>query len=1759
MKVPASSASASTSQYWEPPPQKPVNSIISTGRAPMLAVLFLAFALSPQALAQYVDDHNPVGVTGIFNGNIATGCSYDPLTHSAHRAIDDIVVPGSVGKYPLKMTRYYNSRAVATSLGPEWRHEYLWSLGSYNGKIQYPNGNVWENHCESPVGVSDWTGPLDPYGNPTFRLADGGTVVFGWVFVNLRFPTAIIDPYGQTTTLSYNGGLLDRVTEPGGRYLQFTYNGPQTGLLSTVEAYDGQGHRIDWVVYHYDQERARNGDPPSVYCLTRVDYADSNPNNLSDDTHAHYAYEQDNVPDNQQRNSVKTLPLVSTCHDPRYKGPMRRIAYDYQDQGPHGAITAERYSPSDGKKGVAVSSIPGNLPGPLSGGQAFEMPRDFTETRGDGNVSRTFHYTRLKIARSPEPDGCPQIVLPNSDAPSQFLLNFTDFQGHTTWLGYDRGNNNEKWYVNSVTDARGTSEGDPNHTTTYTRGPAPPNGIGQILTITHPPAIPNGPRSSIQYTYELEPSPTPGVQAIQGHYLKSITDERGNKTIHTRHLNTYHITRTDYRDASNVLLAYETFDWCDQAGDPQCGNQAFGQLKTHRLKNGAYVHYRYDSRGLLIDKWEPTWTSSASESEPKTHYDYYGANDPVGGNAWIDRVKTVTGPPPNWPYSSQASETYEYDRVLGANGITNLSGAAVAGHGLVTKITHADSKFQRFAYDAYGNKRWEDNELRKVTTYVYDEYNRVLNITRPLNGITNYTYNPTNGSGSSYKHTTSNPDTVTVRTSAQTSITTRNVYDQNFRKTSATAADGTASAATTWFHYDPVGNQDYVTDPRGTGSGDPQYTTTTDYDNRNRKWHVWDAQLHRTMFGYDDANNIIRIDHPDGGWETKTYDGLNHVLTDTVLKSTGMTILTQFQYYPYNVQSASLLQKVIDGENHNYQFEYDPSGLKTKLTYHDGSYQTWAYDDAHNLKSRTTVARETQNFGYDNRNRKVLEWWDGLPTDAEWRAFDYDDAGHLTLATNGTGAYWTNFIADVRRSYDDAGRLTQDQQKVYVNGVGIIKNVNYPTHDDEGKLTHMYVDSASPAYDYTFSYDSMGRFEKIFATGQGNPYFQYYYDPASNERQRDSLFNQVLQIYPRDNLNRMQNLDLKKNGNTLGHEGYGYDEMSRLKSVTREDNKQDRFTYYKNGELNVATYGAAPTATPQPTPTPTAPPGQVVPPTFNPDGAVYAACAPSYDFNVRISTITSGARIRWTTDGSNWNEMANNGIAIFTVAANQTKTLQAYAYVGGTNSTVHSADYTFEHECAGQAPVASAATYPLNNAGNLPEAPDLVGTYTYSLDKAGNRTSVNGTSYSPNTINQYTSVGGSPVTNGNDHEISDYYGLHYTYMRDQELTKVTATGLTYDLAYDALGRCVKRTVNSTSTTYYFYDGEKPILEYNENNALVGFNLYGKGIDEIIERGAYGTDNQWHWYFLNQDHEGSVTHLTDASGNIIERYRYDAFGAPTIYAPNWTVRNTSSFNNRFLFTGREYAGAWVYEYRARVYHAYLGRFMSEDPKLFDASDYNLFRYCHNDPIDMTDPMGTELEREPGPTHAEQAKAESDRDYNYIMAAAQMNSSNGAIGVAALASTITTQLHASVMNYSEGAGLQTGVVPRGVGSPISDKPQTLVLNGEPVWDPYVNKWVVVPPRVSLDKNIAEAKSMSVLSWVKAVNQHGKWDYKDQGPYRDFGNINYGATGRALGYDTLTVHGGGFAYKLLHGTITAKDLTRDQYMIKTGIDYYNSQERY
>lgn len=119
--------------------------LIALGLAVVAA--FLLASGAPSGFAE-TDDHNPIGVSGAFEGIITTGCAYNVVSHNARRGpLEDIVVPGAIGKYGLKMTRYYNSRRTISYglMGPGWSYEYLWI--SSNDKVEYANGDVWDSHC----------------------------------------------------------------------------------------------------------------------------------------------------------------------------------------------------------------------------------------------------------------------------------------------------------------------------------------------------------------------------------------------------------------------------------------------------------------------------------------------------------------------------------------------------------------------------------------------------------------------------------------------------------------------------------------------------------------------------------------------------------------------------------------------------------------------------------------------------------------------------------------------------------------------------------------------------------------------------------------------------------------------------------------------------------------------------------------------------------------------------------------------------------------------------------------------------------------------------------------------------------------------------------------------------------------------------------------------------------------------------------------------------------------------------------------------------------------------------------------------------------------------------------------------------------------------------------------------------------------------------------------------------------------------------
>jgi RHS repeat-associated protein len=82
---------------------------------------------------------------------------------------------------------------------------------------------------------------------------------------------------------------------------------------------------------------------------------------------------------------------------------------------------------------------------------------------------------------------------------------------------------------------------------------------------------------------------------------------------------------------------------------------------------------------------------------------------------------------------------------------------------------------------------------------------------------------------------------------------------------------------------------------------------------------------------------------------------------------------------------------------------------------------------------------------------------------------------------------------------------------------------------------------------------------------------------------------------------------------------------------------------------------------------------------------------------------------------------------------------------------------------------------------------------------------------------------------------------------------------------------------------------------------------------------------------HRNQQYSIVGLTNAAGTLVERYSYTAYGTLGIYDPSGTVRTTSTYANRYTYTGRAWdADLNLYHFRASWYDPATGGFISRDP-------------------------------------------------------------------------------------------------------------------------------------------------------------------------------------------------------------------------------------
>jgi RHS repeat-associated protein len=1547
---------------------------------PSLALsLLLCFVLTPpcQGTNGGVGNDNPTGVTGEYNGSVTTAGSYDPYTGNAKRFIDDLTVTGSIGAYPLKFTRILNTRAGSGPFGDGggWSHSYQWGLNIApppspnpspcqpqipDATLYYPDGREVNLHLEIDNGVytfSQLTG-IEPMGDRLvkvgggeyhqgeydLKLKDGGTVEFRHGPGHGLLPMAIVDPYGQRTKLKRDAlNRLEKIEEPGGRYLQIFYKiypgeppyyPASVTVIEYVDAYDGpQGRLIDGVHYLYEKQDYEGGYlRKRFYYLMRVIY-DAGPPLIE----ATYTYDP---PALLYPNDYRTLcpGNVKTCNDVRYDGAMSKIEYAYVK-----ASSSQSCPVASGQIKEEKNPTTGRTISHVDYPCASQGTR--TETRADG-ATRMFYYGNIYPGE---------------------LYAYTDFAfpgdaRHTTTIAYSfphtaTGPGQPNTYLQIVTDAL-------QHTVTTEKE----KNIGAVMAVIHN----NG--SRIRYTYSDPGNP---------YYVATKRDENDKVTRYQRypdnHPNKHMIQRIDYPDGGWEEFTYNNFN----------------QVTTHKRATDAlysaheaYDHFEYDERGNLQRRWNatPTAQNPPDSSTAYSRFVYYDSG------RWTDRVYRAYDQLNHWTefrYDARGNVT----RATHQDGKYTQSVYKPDG----TLEWTADENHPEAEGDPTRRTRYLCDEYKRVVTVTNPESETVSTSYDPNHGVgvdlsldhttssvyqtrshlgktTNFWYDANWRRTKIVQAPGTSDEAITnfvydIVGNLQTTEDPRHKftaygYDDRNRQTSVTVNN---PPETTSVVYDDAGNKKSETRPDGA-------FRTWDYDAMNRLWHAYDWRIsdppaanQTTTYGYDIAGNIHTIKDTKEAVYEYQYDLMNRKVGE---KYPGVIPLRSYGY-----DNAGNLTDVITTANQHKHLNYDTRNRQDH-TWWDGGTSVGqdivtGYDDASRVTSITTNSGETIiGFKYDHANRKIWE--------------DQTFAGH-------TRRVQTDLDSDGNRKNL---QVTVDPQS------GNPDMLSVAAMDDDRSTGQSYF----VKYEYTNRNQLKRLFSEIegwaFISTYDSSGNRTAREATYNNSNVASFTNCPTQDY--DALNRpltWEHTSTAQGG--FGLSGYHYDRANREDAVWRAENSNrgERFEYEFTSQLKKVSYGAAgptppppsptppgstptppgstptppgSTATPPP-PTPTAAPGQVLPIVIEVEGDA------GDPMHVTMRTDTPDAIIFYkmspdsyllpTHNGANGTNNTATYYQPLTVPVGQVRYFQAVAYKAGmTDSELSRAEVR-------------------NIIGGGNEAPNAVSrvvTYAYSPDKL-NRTSVTDggvtTAFSPNPLNQYMSVGGQTFSYDDNFNLTHAGSFNGIYDAANHLISASDTSqspaVIVEFVYDGLGRCVKRTIGGVATIFA-YDGWKPIAEWNAWIQFKAWNVYGTGPDEILLR----HEVQYGYLRFHTDRHGNVTFLLDNDGRVVEKYSYDAFGRPAITGAGGDPRGFSHYDHCFLFQGREYIyELGIYDYRNRFYHPALGRFLQGDPiglqteglklttgqkeffstggaapETFSSSETNLFRYSQDDPVNKSDPLG-----------------------------------------------------------------------------------------------------------------------------------------------------------------------------------------------------------
>jgi RHS repeat-associated protein len=947
--------------------------------------------------------------------------------------------------------------------------------------------------------------------------------------------------------------------------------------------------------------------------------------------------------------------------------------------------------------------------------------------------------------------------------------------------------------------------------------------------------------------------------------------------------------------------------------------------------NGSRIQYHY------TDDNDPYYVDSKTDENNKTtYYDRYcvGANPCDPGNA--NRLWRIR-------YPDDGFETFHYNNFGQVLTHRMTSGGTeqftYTPRGLketytppATASDPADVPTRYFYYDATNTAGRFDridrlfyvkDPLLHATTYDYNQRGQVITVRHHDNTFTQNQYYPdgtlhiaTDELGHSTTYTYDEYKRVLSVENAEHEIS-RNSYDRGYNQDEHISLEHTTSSV--YQTQSPMGkivrhrydaNFRLIETTQAPGAGEDEAITS---------------------FTYDEVGNQVTVTRPNG------QQGMPHPAHSTIA-------------YDDRNRRTSLTDEL----DHTTEWRYDDVGNMKKEIRADTKFRTWDaydamnrikhttgflseptsydYDFAGNLRKTTDFKTSVYEITYDTMNRKESALYPLAGSGSEvWR---YDAAGRVR--------YYKNTANQYKHSvYDERNRQTGsywNSSETGTNGDQSIGDQTLTVFDYASRVTYVGSDSLSAHTSVSFGYDDANR--KIWEDQTLN------YDYAHTRR---------VETLPDDDGNRRT---LSVAGVDQGYAfTYDYTLRQQLWRINKTGPGQYFvYTYDKNGNLKqrqdvlqggdstIFDYDRGNRVT-------------LCVQTGVNNAAFSRSNYNDYDLVNNLKSITR-EEDQWKGERFEYDDANQLSSASYRVDVAPHAPEQPDPVPGQLGGVVEMSE-DLEQKALAEL-VADPDREPLAQIGvDEPDAYTGPRVVTYLNDPI-NRLSMsdNGavTIYTPNGLNQYTAVTNHTPLYDTKFSLSHYDDWTYTYDADKRLIWAGCTGDGGHIAqfvYDGLGRCVKRTIDGAATVFT-YDEWKPIVEWTGAGVFVAWNLYGPGADEILVRWQPNTGGYLHYKL---DPMGNVQFLLSGQNYGLEKYTYDAFGKPHIVGANGDVRGISLYGNRFLFTGREYLYTLgIYDYRHRLYHPGLGRFIQTDPIGFGGDAMNLYRYCSGNPILHGDPTG-----------------------------------------------------------------------------------------------------------------------------------------------------------------------------------------------------------